>query len=132
MSSRTTMPVTDVRSESLPSIFGVFRPATPLSTTKPRIAPPCASDLAQMMNRSAIGAFEIQVLMPDRRYPSRVCTARVPIEPGSDPASGSVRQKAPINAPLARCGRYWRRCASVPKVWMGYITRLDCTDSIDR
>ena len=47
--------------------------------------------------------------------------------PGSLPWSGSVRPKQPTSSPLARPGRNFSRCASVPKAWIGCITRLDCT-----
>ncbi len=36
----------------------------PLSSTKPRILPPCASDLAQTTKTSAMGAFEIHIFEP--------------------------------------------------------------------
>ena len=45
-SSSTISPVTEVRSDSLPSIFGVEKPLVPRSTMKPRILP---SSLAQTM-----------------------------------------------------------------------------------
>src|SRR3546814_8794821 len=48
-------------SEILPSILGAESPFIPLSSTKPRIPPPCASLLAQTTNTSAKGALEIQV-----------------------------------------------------------------------
>ena len=60
-SSSTISPVTEVRSESLPSIFGVEKPLVPRSTMKPRILP---SSLAQTTARSAIGALEIHILAP--------------------------------------------------------------------
>ena len=53
------------RKLSLPSIFGADSPFIPFSRTKPRIAPPCASLLAQTTKTSAIGAFEIHVLAPE-------------------------------------------------------------------
>ncbi|MNC84646.1 hypothetical protein D3C83_02050 [compost metagenome] len=52
--------------------------------------------------------------------------------PGSEPTSGSVSPKQPIHSPLASLGRYFLRWASVPNSWMGYMTRLDCTDSVER
>ena len=38
----------------------------------------------------------------------------VRIDPGSDPASGSVRPKQPISSPRARAGRYFAFCSSEP------------------
>ena len=63
----TISPVIEARSDSLPSIFGAERPFMPFSSTKPRIAPSCASDFAQTTKTSAIGALVIQVLVPVRR-----------------------------------------------------------------
>ena len=54
----------DARNESLPPTFGADRPLVPLSSTKPLILPPCASDLAQTTNTSAIGALEIHIFAP--------------------------------------------------------------------
>ena len=36
----------------------------PFSSTKPRILPSCASDLAQTTNTSAMGEFEIHIFAP--------------------------------------------------------------------
>ena len=54
----------EARKESLPSIFGAASPFMPFSSTKPRIWPPCASDLAQTTKTSAIGELVIQVFEP--------------------------------------------------------------------
>ena len=107
-------PVTEARSESLPSIFGAVRPFMPFSSTKPRIFPPCASDFAQTTKTSAIGALVIHIFAPLRRYPVAVFSARVFIPAGSEPASGSVRPKQPIHSPEISLGRYLRFCASEP------------------
>ena len=109
--SSTISPVIEARSDSLPSIFGVENPLVPRSTMKPRILP---SSLAQTTAMSAIGELVIQVLAPVRRKPPETFSARVVIEPGSEPWSGSVRPKQPTNSPLASLGRYLRRCASLP------------------
>ena len=79
----TISPVSEARSENLPSIFGADRPAMPFSRIKPRIAP--SSVLAQTTKTSAIGELVIHILEPVRRQPSAVSTARVFIEPGSEP-----------------------------------------------
>ena len=55
---------TEARSDNLPPIFGADSPLAPLSSTKPLILPPCASDFAQTTKTSAIGALEIQVFAP--------------------------------------------------------------------
>ena len=97
----------------------------PFSRMKPLITP--SSSLAHTTKTSAMGELVIQVLVPLRRQPSRVRVARVAMPPGSEPWSGSVRPKQPTHSPLASLGRYFSRCSSLPKAWMGYITRLDCT-----
>ncbi len=58
----TISPVIEVRSDSLPSIFGALSPSMPLSRMKPRTRP--SSFFAQTMNTSAIGEFEIHILVP--------------------------------------------------------------------
>jgi len=58
--------------------------------------------------------------------------ARVAMEPGSDPWSGSVRPKQPIHSPVASRGRYFWRCASVPNSKIGNITSELCTLIIER
>ena len=45
----------------------------------------------------------------------------------SEPWSGSVSPKQPIQAPLASLGRYFWRCASVPNSLIGTITSELCT-----
>jgi hypothetical protein len=54
----------------LPSIFGAESPLIPFSRIKPRITP--SSVFAQTTNTSAIGEFEIHILLPTSRYPSGV------------------------------------------------------------
>ena len=78
----TIWPVTEARSENLPSIFGVLKPCVPRSTTKPRIAP---SSFAHTTARSAMGALVIQLLVPFRTKPSSDATARLAMAPGSEP-----------------------------------------------
>ena len=63
----TISPVIEARSDTLPSIFGVDRPAMPRSRMKPRMALSWAPDLAQTTMTSAIGALVIQVFEPVRR-----------------------------------------------------------------
>ena len=109
--SSTISPVIEARKLSLPSIFGVENPLVPRSTRKPRILP---SSFAQTTATSATGALVIQVLVPVRLKPPGTFSARVTIEPGSEPWSGSVRPKQPTSSPVAILGRYLRRCASLP------------------
>ena len=97
------MPVTEHRSENLPSIFGVVRPAMPRSTRKPRMSP--ASSFAQTSSTSAIGELLIQVFDPFSTNPPSTFFARVRIEAGSEPASGSVSPKQPTNSPVRSFGR---------------------------
>ena len=79
------MPVTDARSENLPSITGVVRPGMPRSSTKPRMSP--AGSFAQTMNTSAMGELEIQVLEPLISQSSPSLTAWVRIEILEAPSS---------------------------------------------
>jgi len=64
-----------------------------------------ASSLAQMTKTSAMGELLIQVLEPFRTKPPSTGFARVRIEDGSEPASGSVSPKQPTHSPLRRFGR---------------------------
>ena len=73
-----------------------------------------SSFFAQITNTSAIGELEIHILLPDTLNPPGTLRARVIIDPGSEPWSGSVRPKQPIHSPVASFGRYLRRCASLP------------------
>ena len=81
-SSSTISPVIEARNESLPSILGVENPLVPRSTKKPRMTP---SSLAHTTARSATGALVIHILAPVSRYPPAAFSARVIIEPGSEP-----------------------------------------------
>ena len=58
------MPVVEARSENLPSMRGVEKPAVPRSTRKPRILP--SSHLAHTRATSAMGLLVIHVLLPLR------------------------------------------------------------------
>ena len=78
---------------------------------KPRMAP---SSFAHTTAMSAIGELVIHILVPVSRNPPGTRSARVAIDPGSEPWSGSVSPKHPTISPLASFGRYCTRCASVP------------------
>ena len=71
----------------------------------------------------------IQVFDPFSTNPPSTDLARVRIEAGSDPASGSVRPKQPTNSPLRSLGRYLSFCAAEPNAWIGYMTSEDCTEN---
>ncbi len=60
----TISPVIEARKLIFFSILGALSPFMPFSSTKPRIALSCASDLAQTTKTSAIGLFEIHILDP--------------------------------------------------------------------
>src|SRR5207244_9989518 len=102
----------------------VEKPGVPRSTRKPPISP--SSSLAQTTATSAMEPLVIQSLVPFRTYASPCRRARVFIEPGSEPWSGSVRPKHPTFSPVARRGSHFSFCASEPYAWMGYMkARLD-------
>jgi hypothetical protein len=65
--SITISPVIEALSDNFSPIFGADRPAMPFSRTKPRIAPPCASDFAQTTKTSAMGELVIHIFEPVRR-----------------------------------------------------------------
>src|SRR5207253_11200211 len=115
----------EARRLNFPSICGVLSPFMPRSRIKPRMTP--SSVLPQTTRTSAIGELVIHILAPLSRQPPDALVARVVMPEGSEPWSGSVRPKQPTHSPDANLGRYFCRCASLPKAWIGYITRLDCT-----
>ena len=80
----------------------------PRSSMKPRMSP--ASSFAHTSSTSAIGELVIQVFDPFSTNPPSTAFARVRIEAGSEPASGSVRPKQPTNSPVRSFGRYFCRC----------------------
>ena len=64
--------------------------------------------------RLATGELVIHILLPVSLKPPSAFSARVAIEPGSEPWSGSVRPKQPTHSPDASLGRYFFFCASLP------------------
>ena len=56
----------------------------------------------------------------------------VRIEPGSEPASGSVRPKQPIASPVAIRGSHCCFCSSLPYLWIAYIASEPCTLTSER
>ncbi len=63
---------------------------------------------------SEIDPLVIHILLPVRIQSSPSRTARVRIEPGSEPESGSVRPKQPISSPAAMPGSQRCLCSSLP------------------
>src|SRR5207237_3257530 len=61
----------------------------------------------------------IHCFVPEIRQPSSVAVAAVRSEPASEPASGSVRAKAPRSSPRASGGTKRLFCSSVPKPRIG-------------
>ena len=52
--------------------------------------------------------------------------------PGFEPKSGSVKPKQPTISPEANLGRNLFLCSSLPYFHIGYITRDDCTEAVER
>ena len=118
--------MTEARSESLPSMSAVVKPGVPRGTMKPRTP---SSVTAQTIARSAIEPFVIHIFWPWRTQSSPSRRARVRIELGSDPASGSVSQKQPIASPAAIGGSHSRFCSSDPQRWIAYIASEPWTET---
>ena len=66
-------------------------------------------------------ALVIQFLVPLMTHSSPSWTAVVRNEPGSEPASGSDRQKAGDFSPEAQSGRYFCLSSSLPCSWIGSV-----------
>ncbi len=119
--------MTDARSESLWCISGASNPGMSFSTRKPLISPP--SVRAQTTATSAIEPFVIHIFAPLRiqSEPSRFAVVR--IEPGSEPASGSVSPKQPIFSPVCIAGSQRCFCSSDPHFQIAYIESEPCTET---
>ena len=102
-SSSTISPVIEARSENLPSIFGVAKPFAPRSTRKPRITPSSLAQTTRDVGDRRVGDPHLGAVEPEA---VGTFSARVTIEPGSEPWSGSVRPKQPTISPVASLGRY--------------------------
>ena len=74
-------------------------------------------------------ALVIQAFWPLITHSSPSRTAVVRIAAGSEPASGSERQKAGVHSPLAHRGSHFCFCSSLPKSWIGSVPS-SCTISI--
>ena len=103
--------MTDARSDILCLISGAEKPGVSVGTTKPRMP---SSVRAQTTATSAIEPLVIHILRPSstQSAPSRRL-ARVRMPAGSEPWSGSVRPKQPID--LARRHAGQPLAASAPR-----------------
>ena len=119
--------MTDARSESFLWISGAVKPGIPFSTRKPLIAP--SSVRAQTVATSAIVPFVIHILAPLRIQSEPSRRAVVLIEPGSEPASGSVRPKQPIASPVCIGGSQRCFCSSEPHFQIENIASEPCTET---
>ena len=108
-------------------ISGAEKPGMPRSTMKPWIAP--SSVRAQTIAMSAIVPFVIHIFAPFRTQSDPSRRACVRIEPGSDPASGSVRPKQPMASPVCIGGSQRSFCSSDPNFQIGNIASEPCTDT---
>ena len=123
----TSSEVTDARRESFLWISGAEKPGMPFSTMKPRTA--SSSVRAHTMAMSAIVPFVIHILAPFRIQSEPSRRACVRIDPGSDPASGSVRPKQPTTSPVCIGGSQRSFCSSEPQRQIGNIASEPCTDT---
>ena len=124
--------VTEARSDILWVILCAAKPGVSVGTTKPRMPPWSSPALAQTTATSAIEPLVIHVFEPSSTQSSPSRRARVRIEAGSEPWSGSVRPKQPIASPAAIRGSHSCFCSSDPKRQIANMARLPCTDTSER
>ena len=115
----TSSDVTDARSESFLWISGAEKPGMSFSTMNPWIA--SSSVRAHTIAMSAIVPFVIHIFAPFRIQSEPSRRACVRIEPGSEPASGSVSPKHPITSPVCIGGSQRSFCSSEPNFQIGNI-----------
>src|SRR6201998_4263670 len=101
-------------------------PADLVGTTKPRTP---SSVTAQTIATSATDPLVIHILRPLRIRPDPSRRARVVIEAGSEPASGSVRPKQPSSSPAAMPGSHCCFCSSEPNLQIANMASDPCTDT---
>ena len=119
--------MTDARSEIFLWISGAEKPGMPRSTRKPRIS--SSSVRAQTTATSAIVPLVIHILAPLRIQSEPSRRACVRIEPGSEPASGSVRPKQPIASPSCIVGSQRSFCSSEPQRQIANIASEPWTET---
>ncbi len=81
------------------------------------------------MARSAIVPFVIHIFAPFRIQSEPSRRACVRIEPGSEPASGSVRPKQPMASPVCIAGSQRSFCSSEPNFQIGNIASDPWTET---
>ena len=95
-----------------------------------------SSVLAQTVATSAMEPLVIHILVPLRiqsaSSPEPDRRAVVRIEPGSEPASGSVSPKQPIASPRAIRGSHSCFCSSLPYFQIEYMASEPCTLTSER
>ena len=104
-------------------------PGVSVGTMNPRIP---SSVTAQTIATSATEPLVIHILRPLRIQSDPSRRARVVIDAGSDPASGSVSPKQPSSSPAAMPGSHFCFCSSEPNLQIANIASEPCTDTIDR
>jgi hypothetical protein len=97
-----------------------------VGTTKPRTP---SSVLAHTTATSAIEPLVIHIFVPLRTQSPPSRRARVRIEPGSEPESGSVSPKQPIASPAAIRGSHSSFCSSEPQRWIAYMASEPWTET---
>jgi hypothetical protein len=107
----------------------VVKPGVPRGTRKPRTP---SSVRAQTTATSAAEPFVIHIFDPCRIQSSPSRRARVRMEPGSDPESGSVRPKQPMASPAAIRGSHSCFCSSEPCRQIANIASDPWTETSDR
>ena len=98
-----------------------MKPGSVLSIRKALIPPRARFSLSVKANTvatSATSPLVMKCLRPFSTQPVSVRSAVVLMFAASDPASGSLRAKQPVHSPLARRGRYFCFCFSVPSMRM--------------
>ena len=125
-SSKASDAEIEARRESLRSILVALKPGDVVGTTKPRTP---SSVWAQTTATSAIVPLVHHILLPLSTQSSPSRRARVRIDAGSLPASGSVRAKQPSASPLAIRGSHSSFCWSLPQWWIANIASDPCTDT---
>ena len=85
---------------------------------------------AQTTATSATEPFVIHILAPLRiQSPDASVRAKVRIDDGSEPESGSVSPKQPIRSPAAMPGSHCCFCSSEPNAWIGNMASEPWTDT---